>query len=210
MDEDGAEIAPVEETTSIDAIDDEAIDADASATPATTSAPTASKPPRTKNADTGIGGGGGGDNSYKEAPFTFLAPTDPNVTACLTQLALTPSFPRSHVYARASPNEPVRALYLTTPLLHALMAVTPSRRLRLLSAGARVFVRQGQGDTSRFRVLAEGLPVVRNWVKPEDVITADLKTLRALMEAYYPLCAAFAQPFRSEVEGRGRTYNSVL
>jgi multisite-specific tRNA:(cytosine-C5)-methyltransferase len=158
-----------------------------------------SKPPKEKRTPEESG-----DTSYKEAPFTFLAPTDPNVLTCLSQLNLTPSFPRSHLYARAAPSEPVRALYLTTPLLHALLAVTPPRRLRLLSAGARVVVRQGQGDSSRFRVLAEGLPVVRNWVEPATVVDADLRVLRGLLEAYYPLCAAFAQPFRGVVEGRGQ------
>jgi multisite-specific tRNA:(cytosine-C5)-methyltransferase len=175
-------------------IDDEPLEADEEAIAAPAEAPApAARPAKDKAA-------AAGDTSYKEAPFTFLAPSDPNVAACAAQLALLPAFPHAHLYARAEPGEPVRALYLATPLLHALLAGTPARRMRLLSAGARVFVRQGQGAASRFRVLAEGLPVVRTWVAPAAVLDADLRALRALLEAYYPLCAVFAQPFRAAIE----------
>lgn len=75
-------------------------------------------------------------------------------------------------------------------------------RLRLLSAGTKVFVKQGADGApgAQFRVLADGLPVVMPYVKPETVLNGDLSALRTLMEGYYPLCTAFMQTFRKQIE----------
>jgi hypothetical protein len=124
-------------------IDDEPLEADEEAIAAPAEAPApAARPAKDKAA-------AAGDTSYKEAPFTFLAPSDPNVAACAAQLALLPAFPHAHLYARAEPGEPVRALYLATPLLHALLAGTPAESRRAPGPGRREPLPRARGGPPR-------------------------------------------------------------
>jgi multisite-specific tRNA:(cytosine-C5)-methyltransferase len=68
-----------------------------------------------------------------------------------------------------------------------------------------VFAKQeaGKGTEAQFRTLGEGLPVVLPFMKPEAVINAPISALKTLVEAYYPLCAAFKEPFRGALQAKG-------
>ena len=81
-------------------------------------------------------------------------------------------------------------------------------RLRLTTAGTKVFAKQeaGKGLDIRFRVVGEGLPVILPYIDPSSIITADIATLRILVESYYPLCSKFAEPFRGVIQEQGVFY----
>lgn len=93
-------------------------------------------------------------------------------------------------------------MYLANDLAKAVVESNDYERLRLLSAGTKVFVKQGADGSpdAQFRVLADGLPVVMPYVKQETILTGNLAALRTLMEGYYPLCTAFAEGFRKQIE----------
>jgi len=78
-------------------------------------------------------------------------------------------------------------------------------KIRLTTAGTKVFSKQeaGKGLDVQFRVLGEGLPVILPYLDPSSIITADIATLRVLVESYYPLCSNFAEPFRGVIQGLG-------
>lgn len=61
----------------------------------------------------------------------------------------------------------------------------------------------GRGMDAQFRILGEGLPVVLPYIDPTTIMTADFATLKMLLQAYYPLCASFREPFKSVIEARG-------
>lgn len=110
--------------------------------------------------------------------------------------------------------EPARSLYLTNDLVRAVLSANDYKRIRIMTAGTKIFMRQESGfgrrefgedraeRVSRFRLLSEGLPVVLPYIKPDTIIDTDIPTLRRLLEAYYPLLNAFGEEFQREVGSR--------
>ncbi|KAI6131458.1 S-adenosyl-L-methionine-dependent methyltransferase, partial [Pisolithus croceorrhizus] len=145
------------------------------------------------------------DPSFKEMPFTFLAPNDPALLACIKQLNLTTSFPSSNVLVRNPAGEPVRSFYLTNSLVKSIIQANDYTRMRLMASGTKVVTKQeaARGMDAQYRVLGEGLPVVLPYIKSEVIMSADFGALKALLQNYYPLCASFGDPFRSEIEAKG-------
>ncbi|KAI0251918.1 S-adenosyl-L-methionine-dependent methyltransferase [Lactifluus subvellereus] len=156
---------------------------------------------------------GTGDSGFKEMPYTFVSPNDPIVESC-RQLSLASDFPTSNLLVRNPAGEPARSLYLTNDLVRAVLSRNDYRRIRLMTAGTKIFTRQeggfgrsgagggGEGGIEkvpRFRLLSEGLPVVLPYIKPDSVVDTDLLALRRLLETYYPLLAAFDQVFQRDV-----------
>ena len=100
---------------------------------------------------------------------------------------MTSDFPAANLLVRnPAGGGDARALYLANDHTRAILQNNDYNRLRLLTAGTKLFVRQG----ALWRVLSEALPVVMPYVKPETVLEGNLTGLKALMEAYYPLCAS--------------------
>lgn len=145
------------------------------------------------------------DPSFKEMPFTFLAPDDSALLACVKQLNLTTSFPSSNVLVRNPAGEPVRSFYLTNSLVKSVIQANDYTRMRLMASGTKVITKQeaARGMDAQFRVLGEGLPVVLPYITSDVIMCADFGTLKALLQNYYPLCTSFGEPFRSEIEARG-------
>lgn len=154
-----------------------------------------------------------GDSGFKEMPFTFVPPNDPIVESCIKQLSLASDFPTSNLLVRNPAGEPARSLYLTNDLVRAVFAANDYRRIRIISAGTKIFMRQeggfgrsgeaagedGAEKTPRFRLLSEGIQVVLPYVKPDSIVEADVPTLRLMLETYYPLLNSFGDAFRCEV-----------
>ncbi|THH19611.1 hypothetical protein EW146_g1598 [Bondarzewia mesenterica] len=175
-------------------------------TPAPDAPATASAPAK----DNGKGKGKGkekqsGDGGFKESPYTFVAPDDPIVQGCIRQLSLTPTFPSSNILVRNPAGEPARSLYLTNDLVHAVLQSNDFKRMRLMTAGTKIFTKHegvaraeasAEGRDTPFRLLSEGLPAVLPYVQPESIVDACIADLRTLLEDYYPLVTAFGEPFR--------------
>ncbi|KAG6873618.1 hypothetical protein C0995_013549 [Termitomyces sp. Mi166 len=150
---------------------------------------------------------GDGGGVFKEHPYTFLPPTDPILKDCIERLSLASDFPSSNVLVRNPAGEAVRSLYLANDLVKSVVEHNDYTRIRLSAAGTKVFSKQEGGKASagaepHFRVLGEGLPVILPFVNPEAIITADLSSLKVLVESYYPLVTSFSEPFKSIVEAR--------
>ncbi len=150
------------------------------------------------------------DISFKENPYTFLKPDDPILLTCVQHLALSPKFPLDSILVRNPDGSAVRSMYITTPLVRQLITSNDYTRIRLASAGTKVFAKQegaaSKGEAAQFRVLAEGLPALMPFIPPKNVISADLTVLRTLVTSYYPLCITFEEPFRSDIGDKGSCY----
>ena len=112
--------------------------------------------------------------------------------------------------------ETARSLYLTNDLVRAVLTANDYKRLRIMTAGTKIFMRQESGFGSRelggedsaervprFRLLSDGLPVVLPYIKPDIIIDTDIPALRRLLETYYPLLNAFGEGFQHDVGNRG-------
>ncbi|CAL1709673.1 unnamed protein product [Somion occarium] len=150
----------------------------------------------------------GGDIHFKENPYTFMTSDDPIVQACITKLNLKSDFPVSNILVRNPAGDPVRSLYLTNDLVKDIVQNNDYTRIRLMTCGTKVMGKQEgaaakrEGAELQFRVLSEGLPVLLPFIQPESIITADLSTLKILMESYYPVIPGFPEPFRSMIESK--------
>lgn len=180
-----------------------------------------------------------GDYVFKEMPYTFVSPNDPivenckQVLSCLylpslrtrteprgdfcrQQFTLASDFPASNLLVRNPAGELARSLYLTNDLVHAVLSANDYKRIRIMTAGTKIFMRQesgfGRGEIGgedsaekvvpRFRLLSEGLPVVLPYIKPEIIIDTDIPALRRLLETYYPLLNGFGEAFQRDVGSR--------
>ncbi|KIY61510.1 cytosine-5--methyltransferase [Cylindrobasidium torrendii FP15055 ss-10] len=146
------------------------------------------------------------NGSFKENPYTFLAADDPTVVKCIENLSLTDKFPKDCVLVRNPDGSAVRSMYLTTPLVRQLIHENDYARLRLNSAGTKVFAKQegahNKGDLAQFRILAEGLDALMPYIPAETMLSGDLSVLKTLVTAYYPLCSSFVEPFKAEITAR--------
>ncbi|KZT72023.1 S-adenosyl-L-methionine-dependent methyltransferase [Daedalea quercina L-15889] len=153
-------------------------------------------------------GDGGGVVHFKENPFTFVSPGDPIIQTCMRKLHLQSSFPAQNILVRNPEGDPVRSLYMTNDIVKHIVQHNDYVRMRLMTAGTKVFAKQEgveakrEGVEPQFRTLAEGLPVVLPYIEPGAILEADVVTLKILMEAYYPLCTGFTEPFKSLIESQ--------
>ena len=144
---------------------------------------------------------GASDTGFKEPPYTYLSPDDPSVVTCLEKLNINSSFPAQNLLVRNPTGEAARSMYLTNDFVRKVIENNDYMRLRLVTAGTKIFGRQeGRSAGSSFRVLGDGIPVVMPYIADEHIVTADVEVLRVLMEGYYPLLSAFNHEFRKTLE----------
>jgi len=146
----------------------------------------------------GGGASGGGGGSFKEMPYTFLSPRDETLVSCITRLRLTPNFPSSNVLVRNPEGDVVRSMYLTNDLMKEIILANDFTKIRLTTAGTKVFTKQegGKGVEAQYRILGEGLPVVLPYTDPKSIVTGNMNILKNLVLSHYPLCTSFEQSFR--------------
>lgn len=125
---------------------------------------------------------------------------------CRERLKLSSNFPASNILIRNPEGEPSRSLYLTNDLVKNIIQHNDYVRIRLTFAGTKILTKQegGKGIDAQFRVLGEGLPIILPYVDPELIITGDSRSLRILIESYYPLCTSFGDPFKSAIQAKGQ------
>lgn len=80
---------------------------------------------------------------------------------------------------------PLRTIYFTSPIVRSLLLSNSYKRMRLTSCGVKVFVRQESSKDSVFRckwrVMNEGLDILRPFMGPRRIISCDMDTLKMLM-----------------------------
>jgi multisite-specific tRNA:(cytosine-C5)-methyltransferase len=169
---------------------------------------------------------------FKEMPYTFVSPNDPIVERCKQvsssvplqirstfrrqEFSLAPDFPTSNLLVRNPAGEPARSLYLTNELVRAILTANNYKRIRIMTAGTKIFMRQeggfgrgsggggedGDEKIPRFRLLSDGLPVVLPYIEPETILDTGIPALRRLLETYYPLLSAFDEALQRDVGSR--------
>ncbi|WFD29616.1 multisite-specific tRNA:(cytosine-C(5))-methyltransferase [Malassezia sp. CBS 17886] len=104
---------------------------------------------RTKEENVVIGAGG---MPYREDPFAYVAPSNPEIRSCIEWFGLASSFPVGNFLVRNAEQVPLRSIYATSGSVRAIVSgggagagVHPTLnpiRLRLLNCGVKVFARQ--------------------------------------------------------------------
>lgn len=110
---------------------------------------------------------------------------------------------------RNPPTEPVRTLYLVNDLVKTIIQNTDYSRIRLVTAGVKVFGKaEGQKGASgatlpTLRVLSDGLQTVLPYMQPDMLLVTDMAALRICLETYHPFVSQFSEPLRSALEQKG-------
>ncbi|KAF8605675.1 S-adenosyl-L-methionine-dependent methyltransferase [Ceratobasidium sp. AG-I] len=154
----------------------------------------------------------GKGNKFKELPYTFLSDGSKQLQQCINDLQIKPSFPSSNLFVRNPDGEALRQVYLCNDAVRQVLTHNDFARLRLITAGVRVFSRQEGGpktdkgesapdDRGRghFRFLTEGTPAVLPYVDPARIVLADIEVLRVFMRLYYPICSEFSSPLKEKL-----------
>lgn len=134
-----------------------------------------------------IVGAGKVNAQFKEEPFTYLADDDEQVKLCIDFFDLSPSFAADSMLVRNATGEALRTIYFTSPLVRSLLTSNSYNRMRLISCGVKIFMRQDSTKDGtyrcKWRVMNEGLEVLRPFMGPKRIVFAKEETLRKLMES---------------------------
>lgn len=104
--------------------------------------------------------------------------------------------------------EAVRAVYLSNDIVKSIIQHNSYERIRLTTAGTKVFSKQegGKGTDAQFRILGEGLQVVLPFVDPDTILESNLACLKILLGANNPLSAGFPESFGKVIEFQRESY----
>ncbi|GJJ10536.1 hypothetical protein Clacol_004763 [Clathrus columnatus] len=160
----------------------------------------------------------GNSSRFKEAPYSFLDISHPQLKQLMNHLQLLPSFPVSNLFVRnpegAGSSVSLRSIYLCNDMVKCIVEANDYSRLRLVSVGTKLFTRQdgGENDKSldtttvtrrRFRILADGVPTLLPYIPRDMVCLGNKDDLKQLLESYHPLINDLSEPFRSQIVAKG-------
>ncbi|KAI5478817.1 tRNA (cytosine-5-)-methyltransferase [Pseudohyphozyma bogoriensis] len=159
-----------------------------------------------------VGGAVKGVNKgeFKEEPFIYLPETDEEVKLCIDFFGLSPSFPMSSLLVRNAQGKPLRSIYFTSPLVHTILDSNSYTRMRLISCGTKLFSRQGQDGVSKdgsvyrckWRLMSEGLEVIRPFMGEKRVVRCGMETFELLMRKMnLQLSEVKEEAFLRKIEG---------
>lgn len=107
----------------------------------------------------------------------------------------SPEFPADKLFVRNADGNPLRSVYLSSDMVRTILEHNDYTRLRLISCGVKILIRQDPGKTDtyrcRWRITQDGLPVLKDYMGPARKMTGDLKALRRLCTDLYPTMEAF-------------------
>ena len=145
-----------------------------------------------------------GQKQPVEEPFVFLPHDHPDLHNIRTFHAIDPSFPTNDLFVRNAKGDPLRAIYIVTPLVKELMTRNPTARI--LNAGTRLFVKQPdhKSDAGSFwRVHSDGLTLIDSFLGKDRVVTADVDEVWELLKSgpQFPPIRNLAPNLRDQVSG---------
>jgi len=162
-----------------------------------------------------------GGKSFNEVPFIYLKEDNEHVQKCLSVTHVDPhKFPSSQLFARSATSEigteRPKSLYFSNALVKDIIQCSDYKRLRLINAGVKVFVRQ-EGALARasgggaeeahakspYRFVSDGIHIVLPYVNETDgIIDASLRELKLMLQLYYPVVAKYHEEFRDRIKSK--------
>ena len=133
-----------------------------------------------------------------EEPFKFLSPEHAVVKDIQKFYHLSPRFPTDRFMVRNAFGEPAKAIYYTSSLVRDILVSNSSGDgpqqsnrggVKFVHGGVRMFVKQEapSADVCRWRIQAEGLPLLSGYVGQERIVKLHKKeTLKSLLLEMFP------------------------
>ncbi|KAI1113151.1 S-adenosyl-L-methionine-dependent methyltransferase [Nemania sp. NC0429] len=124
-----------------------------------------------------------------EEPFKYL-PTDHEVVRDISLFYnISPRFPSDRFMVRNALGEPAKAIYYSSQLIREILVENEGRGVRFIHGGLKMFMKQDSpsAEVCRWRIQAEGLPIIAGYVGRERLIRlTDKKTLHMLLREMFP------------------------
>ena len=152
-------------------------------------------------------------NQPHEEPFKYLESTHETLQQIFKFYSLNEKFPKDRFMVRNAMGEPVKSIYYTSTLCRDILKLNEGAGLKFVHCGVKMFMKQdAQGqDICRWRIQAEGLPIVEAWVGDERVIRLYKRsTLRKLLKEMFPKVGGDGwRQFEDMEEGFGERVRDV-
>ena len=124
-----------------------------------------------------------------EEPFIYISPDHAELRTISAFYNLSPRFPLDRFMVRNATGHPAKTIYYTSALARSILTANEGSGIKFVHCGVKMFVKQDvqREDVCRWRIQAEGLPVLEGWVGEERVVRlTSRKTLRALLIEMFP------------------------
>ncbi len=119
---------------------------------------------------------------------------EPQLTPCVPLsefFSIQDTFPIGNCMVRNKNGTPLRSIYVCNNLMKAIVRHNDVARLRMISAGIRIFLRQDSNNKlelqCKWRIPAEGVQSLVGHVDPARIDDAGLGELRVFLENSYPM-----------------------
>lgn len=128
-------------------------------------------------------------NGPIEEPFKFLQPSHAVIKNINEFYGLSNRFPDDRYMVRNEMGEPAKGIYYTTALIRDILTENEGRGIKFVHGGVRMFMKQDapSADICRWRIQAEGMPIVQGYVHESRVVHLKNKeTFRRLLIEMFP------------------------
>jgi multisite-specific tRNA:(cytosine-C5)-methyltransferase len=169
-----------------------------SSIPANPTAPTISKPTQSQGPKRG---------QTQDEVFKYLDSDHPVLQEINSFYGISPRFPGDRYMVRNPSGDPVKAIYYTSSLAKEILTENEGRAMKFVHCGVKMFMKQdAQGqDVCRWRIQAEGLPILDPWVSESRVVRLYKRdTLFKLLQEMFPKLGGGAWKNLNEVGERMR------
>jgi multisite-specific tRNA:(cytosine-C5)-methyltransferase len=124
-----------------------------------------------------------------EEPFKYLDPNHEELTRIHEFYDLSPRFPRDRFMVRNASGHPAKAIYYTSAMARQILTLNEGTGIKFVHCGVKMFVKQDtqSEEVCRWRIQAEGLPIVEPWVGEKRIIRLYKRpTLHKLLREMFP------------------------
>ncbi|KAI9684966.1 MAG: hypothetical protein M1820_010867 [Bogoriella megaspora] len=128
-------------------------------------------------------------NQQHEEPFKYLDPDHEELQSIYSFYQLSDRFPRDRFMVRNATGQPVKAIYYTSALARDILTEMEGKGMKFVHCGIKMFVKQDpqKENICRWRIQAEGLPVIEHWVGENRVVRLYKRdTLQKLLKEMFP------------------------
>ncbi|CCD23333.1 tRNA (cytosine-C5-)-methyltransferase NDAI_0B02980 [Naumovozyma dairenensis CBS 421] len=120
-----------------------------------------------------------------DEPFVFIDPYHKAFASCWDYYGIDDSFNKNTCLVRSSTGEPSKVIYTVCPSLRDIIELN-DQKLKLVFSGVKLFVYQRDDIDCPWRIHSEALPIMRNHMESERIITTTLKMLKYLLIEPFP------------------------
>ncbi|KAI9833762.1 MAG: hypothetical protein M1819_003495 [Sarea resinae] len=132
-----------------------------------------------------------GNQPYEE-PFKYLRADHEQLQIIYDFYGINSRFPRDRFMVRNASGDPVKAIYYTSALAREILEENEGKGMKFVHCGVKMFMKQDvqKEDVCRWRIQAEGLPILEAWVDETRVVRLyKRETLRKLLVDMFPKVA---------------------